>query len=378
MKIKITSFLILIFLIFIAVPHVTAQKSVLFVTVNTQPENAEISIDGKRVERVNNMIELAKGDYTILIESLGYFSYESTITVTRKKTVFSFALTEDPSIVIPPQVIIEEPIEDSVVDESIPIIVESDTKISQDPVPIKSDYSFEIEMVKIKGGEYLMGRDGNTGDHKIHEVKVDDFTIGKYEITQEQWVSVMGSNPSKYVNDKNPVDNVSYLDVMEFIEKLNSMTGKQYRLPTEAEWEYAARGGVNGNNYTDTKYSGSSKIDEVAWYWRDSGDTILSGRWDNESLKHNHCHTQEVGLKKPNSLDIYDMTGNVWEWCSDWYSKDYYESSPKLNPQGPNHDLTRVYRGGAFVSKVKYCYVYFRFSGKPEYGYNYIGFRLVL
>jgi len=378
MKIRLASFFIFTLLIFVVITSVTAQKSILFVTVKTQPENAEISINGKRVERVNNMIELAKGKYTILIESLGYLSYETTITVTKKKANFSFALTEDPNGVIPPPVIIEEPLVDSVVEESIPVIIEPLVNPSQEPVQIKSDYTFEIEMIKVKGGEYLMGRDGNTGDSKIHEVEVDDFTIGKYEVTQAQWISVMGNNPSKYINDKNPVDNVSYTDVMEFIRKLNSMTGKQNRLPTEAEWEYAARGGVNSNNYTDTKYSGSNNIDEVAWYWRDSGDTILSGRWDNEKIKQNHCHTQGVGLKKPNSLGIFDMTGNVWEWCSDWYSKDYYETSPTLNPQGPNHDLTKVYRGGAFVSKVKYCYVYFRFSGKPEYGYNYIGFRLVL
>ena len=162
----------------------------------------------------------------------------------------------------------------------------------------------QIEMVFVKGGTFMMGAtpeqgsDAGDGEKPVHSVTVSDFYIGKYEVTQAQWKAVMGKNPSHYKGENRPVERVSWYDIQKFIEKLNAKTGKRYRLPTEAEWEYAARGGNQSKGY---KYSGSNDIGSVAWYTNNSGD-----------------RTHPVGQKQPNELGLYDMTGNVWEWCSDW------------------------------------------------------------
>ncbi len=366
------SYWVFTFLIFFIQLNVIGQQSVLFVTIHTHPEDAIIKIDGKTVDRTNNMLELVKGKYSIIIERYGYYPQEATISVSRKNTSFNYSLKEDPSIDLPPEPqVAEEP--------AAEIIVEPVVVITEEPsMAIPKNYSLDIEMIAVEGGIFLMGKERTTGETSPHKVSVLDFEIGKYEISQEQWLAVMESNPSKFLGLQNPVDNVSWVKVQEFISKLNAKSGKKYRLPTEAEWEYAARGGANIDSDNSDKFSGGNDIDAQAWYWRNSGDTILAGRWDNEIIKQNHCRTQEVGQKKPNSLGIYDMTGNVWEWCSDWYSDEYYQNSSNSNPLGPDHGKTRVYRGGSYVSKFKYCPVYFRFSGNPEYGYNYLGFRLVL
>ena len=183
-----------------------------------------------------------------------------------------------------------------------------------------------IEMVYVKGGCYQMGDtfgDGSKDEKPVHEVCVSDFLMGKHEVTQGQWKKIMGHNPSHYYDcgDDCPVENVSWNDVQEFIAKLNSLTGKKYRLPTEAEWEYAARSGGK-----QEKYSGGNDFDDVAWVKQ----------------------TRSVGQKQANGLGLYDMSGNVWEWCSDWYASDYYRKSPRENPSGPSSGSRRVSRGGSY------------------------------
>ena len=160
-----------------------------------------------------------------------------------------------------------------------------------------------------------------------------------------------------------PIYEVSYDDIVNiFLPRLNKITGKQFRLPTEAEWEYAARGGNRSQGY---KYSGSNNIDDVAWYWANSSNT-----------------THPVGTKAPNELGLYDMSGNVWEWCSDWYSdwygSSYYSSSPSTNPTGPSTGSDRVGRGGSWGSSAGYCRVSIRGSDDPGYRYSSIGFRLAI
>jgi formylglycine-generating enzyme required for sulfatase activity len=221
-----------------------------------------------------------------------------------------------------------------------------------------------LEMVSVQGGTFTMGCTGEQGgecdnDEKpAHSVTVGNFQIGKFEVTQRLWKQIMGAdnNPSEFKGDDLPVEQVSWNDVQIFIKALNRKTGKKYRLPTEAEWEYAARG---GNKSKGNKYSGSNNLDEVAWYGGNSGDK-----------------TNDVGTKSPNELGIYDMSGNVWEWVGDWYGD--YSSSAQTNPAGPSSGSLRVDRGGGWYGGAEDCRVSCRGGGDPDFRDIGIGFRLVL
>jgi formylglycine-generating enzyme required for sulfatase activity len=225
----------------------------------------------------------------------------------------------------------------------------------------------DIDMVFVMGGIFTMGCTGEQSDcddveKPAHKVTVSNFYIGKYEVTQKQWREIMGNNPSKFKNcDNCPVERVSWNKVQKFILKLNQKTGKTYRLPTEAEWEYTARGGASTGSARATQYAGSNNIDDVAWYLENSGGK-----------------THPVGQKQPNELSIYDMSGNVREWCSDWYYSDYYDNSPRNNPKGPPSSSRRVNRGGSWKNSVKRCRVGYRFNYAPIDRYSSVGFRLVL
>ena len=188
-------------------------------------------------------------------------------------------------------------------------------------------------MVFVEGGKFLMGsNDGSDEEKPVHMVAVGSFYIGKYEITQKQWKTVMGSNPSHFTGcDDCPVESISLYQALEFIKILNKRSGGNYRLPTEAEWEFAAKGGMKSMGY---KYSGGDYLDYIAWYS------------DNSDKK-----THPVGLKNPNELGIYDMSGNVFEMCSDWYDRKYYKYSSSDNPQGPSSGIFRMIRGGSFDGK---------------------------
>ena len=183
------------------------------------------------------------------------------------------------------------------------------------------------------------------------------YYIGETPVTQALWKSVMGGgNPSHFKGDSLPVETVSWDDCHDFIQKLNKKTGKSFRLPTEAEWEFAARG---GNKSRHTQYSGSDNIDEVAWYDANSND-----------------RTHPVKTKKGNELGIHDMSGNVWEWCEDWLGE--YNSGAQTNPTGPRSGSNRVRRGGCWGGSPRYCRSSSRYFYAPEFsGYN-LGLRLVL
>ncbi len=215
----------------------------------------------------------------------------------------------------------------------------------------------EFKMIKVEGGTFSMGATSEQGsdaydyEKPVHSVTLSDYYIGETEVTQELWQAVMGSNPSWFKgNSQCPVENVSWDDCQEFIEKLNELTGKKFRLPTEAEWEYAARGGRHGEKHA-YKYSGSNNPDEVAWYDGNSGSK-----------------THPVKTKKANKLGLYDMSGNVWEWCNDWYGD--YQSSSQTNPKGPAKGEDRVLRGGSWYFYGRYVRVSFRSHGTPDYRYN--------
>ncbi|HAI74961.1 MAG TPA: formylglycine-generating enzyme family protein [Microscillaceae bacterium] len=222
-----------------------------------------------------------------------------------------------------------------------------------------------IDMVPVPGGSFMMGCSPNGlyncwGDEQpLHRVSLSDFYISRYEITQAQWKAVMGENPSFFSQcEQCPVEMVSWEDCQVFIQKLNTLTGKSYRLPTEAEWEYAARGGQQSNTYP---FAGSYALGQVAWFI------------DNADGK-----THPVGERQPNELGIYDMTGNVWEWCQDWFSDTYYAESPASNPTGATTGEYRVLRGGSWVSTEPYCKTTGRSDQLPAEKSIDFGFRLVL
>ena len=234
--------------------------------------------------------------------------------------------------------------------------------ISDDAITIPVKDGICIEMVKVEGGTFMMGatsemKNPNSNEKPVHQVTLtNDYYMGKYEVTQALWQAVMGSNPSEYKGDNLPVETVSWNDCQKFISKLNSLTGRKFRLPTEAEWEYAARGGKESRGY---QYSGSSNISDVAWYDENSGSK-----------------THPVGTKQANELGIYDMTGNVWEWCSDWYSS--YSSSSQTNPTGSDSGSARVSRGGGWFNDASYCRLSVRFYYTPDFRLDILGLRLAL
>jgi len=217
-------------------------------------------------------------------------------------------------------------------------------------------------MVLIKGGCFDMGDIFDTGDTDeipVHTVCVGDFYLSKTEVTQKQWEDVVGNNPSKFKDPDYPVERTSWYDVQDFIEKLNEKTGKHYRLPTEAEWEYAARSGGFKEEWAGT--NSEAEIDDYAWCRINSAKT----------------GTHAVAGKKPNGLGLYDMMGNVWEWCSDWYDRSYYENSPAKDPEGPSEGSTRVLRGGGWKSKPEQLRTVDRNDFDPSIEkFANIGFRL--
>ena len=230
-----------------------------------------------------------------------------------------------------------------------------------------------FKMVPIQGGTFTMGATAEQGtayesdERPTHQVKLNNYSIGATEVTQELWQAVMGDNPSEFTgNLQRPVENVSWYDCKTFITKLNQLTGRTFRLPTEAEWEYAARGGNKTKKYM---YSGSNTIGDVAWY------EVNAYNVDFDDPAYG---PHAVGTKLANELGIHDMSGNVWEWCQDWYSDSYYTSKPVTNPTGPNSGISRVFRGGSWDYYAKDCRVSNRSSSKPEYLFNYLGLRLAL
>ena len=221
----------------------------------------------------------------------------------------------------------------------------------------------KYNMVWVEGGTFRMGAtseqvsDADSDREKpVHSVTLSGYYIGKTEVTQALWKAVMGSNWSRFKGDDLPVECVSWDECQEFIRKLNSLTGQHFRLPTEAEWEFACRGGNNSRGY---KYSGSNYIDDVAWYAGNSG-----------------IETQPVTAKSPNELGIYDMSGSVLEWCNDWYGG--YRWGAQTNPKGSYDESTRVYRGGSWNSYARGCRSSFRSCAFPSYSYDYLGLRLAL
>ena len=222
---------------------------------------------------------------------------------------------------------------------------------------------YRFNMIPVVGGAFTMGADDAQFNREkpAHSVQLDGFYMGETEVTQGLWKAVMGANPSVFAHgDDYPVENVSWEDCNNFIMRLNKMTGRNFRFPTEAEWEYAAKGGTHG---TDNTYAGSDNLERVGWYADNSGAT-----------------THPVRAKLANELGLYDMSGNVWEWCSDWFDTNYYKHSPSVNPlnTSPGQSAHRVYRGGGWNSTTRDSRVTGRHDFKPTLRHSSLGLRLLL
>ncbi len=310
-------------------------------SVNYKPFGADVYIDGKKIGQSPRVFNgLLVGNHKVEIKKDGYGTDSKTVSILEGQTAsLSGVLKTNASS-----------------------SVASGTSLAGNTISIPVKDGISIDMVRVEAGTFTMGA---TAEMKVpdddekptHQVTLtNDYYIGKYEVTQALWQAVTGNNPSNYKGDNLPVENVSWNDCQEFISKLNRITGKTFRLPTEAEWEYAARGGKKSRGY---QYSGSNNLADVAWYEDNSGSK-----------------THTIGSKQANELGIYDMTGNVWEWCQDWYGK--YSSSSQTNPTGATSGSYRVIRGGSWFNAARYCRSSFRFNGTPVYRRIDLGLRLVL
>ena len=221
---------------------------------------------------------------------------------------------------------------------------------------IEKSREFEVngvrfKMIFVEGGSFMMGAADDDGEalnaeKPRHKVTLDSYYMAETQVTQTLWEAVMGYNPSRFEGANRPVEDVSWNDCQKFLKKLNVLTGMQFRLPTEAQWEYAARGGECSKGY---KYAGGNNLDNVAW-------------WNGNS---NH-ETHDVKQKQPNELGLYDMTGNVWEWCNDWFDGSYYANSSEHNPQGPGSGSRRVLRGGRWNYGARDCRLSYRINFDPD------------
>ena len=315
-------------------------------SVNFKPFGSDVYVDGVKVgqsPRVFNGVLV--GNHNVEIRKSGYATSRQTVTISEGQTAsISGSLTSTASTF------------------GTNVLSSSSSSPSGNTITIPVKNGISIEMVKVEAGSFNMGATPEMQapyevEKPVHRVTLtNNYYIGKYEVTQALWQAVMGSNPSYFKGDDLPVEQVSWNDCQDFISKLNAMTGKRFRLPSEAEWEYAARGGKKSRGY---QYSGSNTLGDVAWYEGNSGSK-----------------THAVGTKQPNELGIYDMTGNVYEWCQDWYGS--YSSSPQTNPIGAVSGSSRVDRGGSWFFTAKHCRSSYRFNLTPGYRLNFLGLRLVL
>ena len=335
-----------------------AQKQRL--TIRYSPSSATVLVDNKMVKGTNGVAQttLPVGQHSYIVACDGYDSEEGTVKL-KASTPSNLQITLSKEAVAIQQSIVSQPIV-----AQQPVVQAPIAHSANITIPVKDGIS--IDMVRVEAGTFTMGataemKNPDNDEKPTHSVTLtNDYYIGKYEVTQALWQTVMGNNPSKFKGDNLPVEQVSWDDCQEFISKLNRITGKTFRLPTEAEWEYAARGGNKSRGY---QYSGSNNPSDVAWYKDNYKDN--SGR-----------KTHAVGTKQPNELGIYDMSGNVWEWCQDCLG--VYSSSSQVNPTGAKSGPYRVYRGGCWGNDAWYCRSSLRGGYKPNARDNGPGLRLVL
>ena len=256
--------------------------------------------------------------------------------------------------------------------QSRPSIVGSTTSSNERIVISLPGSSLSFNMIYVEGGDFFMGAQKNSSrranydadaeprESPVHTVEIGSFYIGEVEVTQELWELIMRYNNSENIGKNRPVENVSYHEAMTFCEVLSNVTGYNFTLPTEAQWEYAARGGKKSRGY---KYAGSNNIDKVAW-----------------SAENSYGTSHDVAQKQPNELGIYDMSGNVWEWCHDW-SQDWaksYSVAPRRNPRGDRNGTMRIFRGGSWNFGGHRCRVSDRRRDAPSKSFKGGGLRVIM
>ena len=370
--------------------------------IMTTPYDADVTIGGKDYGKTPvNIEKLLIGDYDVVLSKPGCATVTKHVTIAEKQTAniettlpqgrrVNFSGTDGATLKIDGVAVGTLPCSQEVAFGSHTVQIEQGGKSAEKELTVEQgagevDFRIAIglsprwsasvtasqkavlenliaNMVKVEGGTFMMGAtaeqgsDAESDEQPAHQVTLSDYYIGKYEVTQAEWEAVMGKNPSFFKGDNRPVEKVSWEDCQEFIRKLNSLTGLNFTLPTEAQWEYAARGGNKSRGY---KYSGSNEIGAVAWCNNSGGET------------------HPVGQKQANELGLYDMSGNVWEWCSDWYGS--YSSNRQTNPTGAASGSGRVLRGGSWYGNfAPYCRVASRGNGSVAYRINHNGMRLAL
>lgn len=334
------------------------------INISMSPAMSDVYIDNQLVGQTPLYLRrYAAGQHEVRISKATYADYLGSVTIEEGRMVeVGGALTQaSETAVAAAPAPSSEPAASApeATTTRIKPIVPNKTLI-EDGVELLID-GVSLKMLPVRGGTFEMGATNeqqrtSNDERPVHEVTLSNFYIGETEVTQALWKAVMGNNPSYFQGDNLPVENVSWEDCQEFIHKLNQITGQSFRLPTEAEWEYAARGGRRSRGY---RYAGSNKLGEVGWYEQNSKQK-----------------TQEARSWIPNELSIYGMSGNVSEWCMDWFGN--YTSAALVNPMGGDHGTFRVYRGGGWDSPVWNCRVSYRNYAEPTARYNNLGLRLAL
>ena len=320
-------------------------------SVNYKPFGADVYVDGKKLGQSPRVFNgLLVGNHQVEVRKDGYATDRKTVAISEGQTACITGTLASNAVA-------SSSSNTSGYSSGSSSMASGSNTIS---IPVKDGIS--IEMVKVEAGTFMMGatsemKDPDSDEKPVHQVTLTkDYYMGKYEVTQALWQAVMGNNPSWFKGDNLPVEKVSWNDCQEFISKLNSLTGRKFRLPTEAEWEYAARGGKKSRCY---QYSGSSNISDVAWYK------------DNSANK-----THPVGTKQANELGIYDMSGNVYELCLDWFGS--YSNSSQTNPTGDGSGAYRVRRGGCWYDDARICRSSNRNGSTPDDRFIILGLRLAL
>ena len=315
---------------------VQATPTAYDVTFSCNVTTATMYIDDNNYGTPSGTRTLKTGNHSVRLTAEGYEDYTTTININENNHSFSFSMKKKTPVT-------------------------SSTRVGDNYVFTVKDVTFT--MIHVQGSTFTMGATNEQGndvydsEKPTHNVTLSSYYIGETEVTQGLWQAVMDSNPSSFTGDSRlPVEKVSWEDCQTFISRLNSLTGQQFHLPTEAQWEYAARGGNKSRGY---KYSGNNDLGSVAWHINNSGSKL-----------------HPVKTKSPNELGIYDMSGNVWEWCSDWYGS--YSNNAQINPTGPSRGSNRVNRGGCWSNNARLCRSSCRGFNTPSIRDGSYGLRLAL